>query len=73
MNNGVNYVCTEENGIAVKGGSVLEIVNAIKKLQCSKELRLQYGLKGKKRILDLFNQDIMITKTISLYNKIQKD
>tara|TARA_B110000259_G_C14021823_1_gene403314 strand:- start:843 stop:1967 length:1125 start_codon:yes stop_codon:yes gene_type:complete len=70
LGTGVNYVCTDQTGIAVKIGSALALGKAINRLKQSTVLRQFYGRNSQKRIKTKFSNDIMRKETIKLYNSI---
>ena len=70
LSTGVNFVCTCQTGIIVESGNALALGRAINRLKESSTLRRIYGENGQKRIKLKFSTDVMVKKTIRLYESI---
>lgn len=68
---GVPYVSLDGvTGITVKAASVEELAKAIQKLVDQPELRKQYGANARKRVLDNFNNQLVMEQMFALYQAL---
>lgn len=68
----VEVITNKENGIIVNRFSSIELASGIEELLLSKELRQKIGIKGRERVIEMFDLQIQIDKFIEEYVKAIK-
>lgn len=58
-----------DNGILVQARNYLALADALAKLLADPELRLQMGLRGRKRVMNEFSQEIIVKHVLAIYRK----